>query len=356
MKKSIVLIALSLAIILAICGCVEKTPDTPAPTVSETQPVSDTPTPTPTPTTPAVNLPPELATLFNVGKWPLAAGTYDPALDGLAIPDGANIFGLFDSAYAPLPAPTSIAGYKTVRSVAKVVKGYYFVLNATSGYGYVVIGIDITTPSKDAPTLPPPPTSSPSPTTPEDNGLPPELDTLFNVGKWPLAAGTYDPALDGIGIPDGASVYGLFDSTYADLEAPASITGYTSVDSVADVVEGTYNVHFGSSGYNYVIIGLKAAAATAPAGTSDLPPELATLFNVGKWPLAAGTYDPALDGIGIPDGVSVYGLFDSTYAALEAPASVTGYTSVDSVADVVEGTYNVHFGSSGYNYVIIGIK
>lgn len=266
-------------------------------------------------------------------------------------------------------APTGTVTAGTVKDISEI-DGWYVYLGEPSASTYLAFvgpasASLYTPPNLDLPaSIPAIGAAAPAAPGPAA-GAPPELATLFNVGKWPLAAGTYDPALDGTGIPNGASVYGLFDAAYAPLEAPTSIAGFKSVNSVSEVVKGTYNVHYGSSGYNYVIIGLEdttpsssATAPTIPAAPpvdSSLPPELAKLFNVGKWPLPAGSYDPALDGIGIPDGASVFGLFDAAYAALEAPKTITGYGQVSSVAQVAKGTFNIHNGSSGFNYVIIGL-
>jgi len=104
---------------------------------------------------------------------------------------------------------------------------------------------------------------------------PSELSNAFAVGTWPLAAGQYDPALDGQGIPDGTTVYGLFDSTYATLPVPSSVTGYTEVKSTADLAGGKYYVLYGSSGFNYVLTfgdpgaGGGGAAATSNPKTAD---------------------------------------------------------------------------------------
>jgi hypothetical protein len=195
---------------------------------------------------------------------------------------------------------------------------------------------------------------------PAANGsdIPSELSTAFSVGTWPLAAGTYDPALDGNGIPDGAVIYGLFDAAYATIPVPASVTGYTSVGSADAVTAGSYYVLMGSSGFNYVILGADGTSAVTPpaasSGGNGVPPELATAFQVGVWPMAAGTYDPALDGNGIIDGTVIYGLFDAAYATIPAPASVTGYAEVNSADAVTEGTYYVLVGSSGFSYVLLG--
>jgi hypothetical protein len=108
-----------------------------------------------------------------------------------------------------------------------------------------------------------------------------------------------------------------------------------------------------------MIVAIAPMSLAAPAD----PPELAAAFKIGgdgsalaPWPFAAGTYDPALDGQGIPNGAYIYGLFDAAYAVIPDPSSVTGYTSVGSAAEVGPGTYYLLKGSSGFNYVIIGEK
>jgi hypothetical protein len=96
-----------------------------------------------------------------------------------------------------------------------------------------------------------------------------------------------------------------------------------------------------------------APAPAAPAG--DAPAELGTALLIGVWPAAAGTYDPTLDTVGIPGGAQVWGLFDAmSYAALPAPGSIAGYTSVASAAEVTEGTYAI-VNVSGFDYAILGI-
>jgi len=114
---------------------------------------------------------------------------------------------------------------------------------------------------------------------------------------------------------------------------------------------------WGTAATLYVYVpGAGGAAAPAPvvAAPAGVPAELATAFNVGVWPMAAGTYDPALDGQGIPNGAYVYGLFDAAYATLAVPASITGYTEVTDVTTLGESNYFVLYGSSGFNYVIVG--
>lgn len=74
-----------------------------------------------------------------VGTWPLPEGTYDPGLDGCGINDGTKIYGLFDAGFNKLPAPASVEGYDQVDSIAKLSGKSWFVLNATSGYDYVLV-------------------------------------------------------------------------------------------------------------------------------------------------------------------------------------------------------------------------
>jgi hypothetical protein len=103
-----------------------------------------------------------------------------------------------------------------------------------------------------------------------------------------------------------------------------------------------------------VLVAVMAFSVLPMSLAADVPAELAEAFVVGDWPLASGTYDPALDGQGIVNGSHVYGLFKADYSTIADPASVTGYTSVASAADVVAGTYYLLIGSSGFNYVILG--
>ncbi|MDR1065753.1 MAG: hypothetical protein LBL25_05230 [Oscillospiraceae bacterium] len=87
----------------------------------------------------AYTKPSELASAFDVGVWPIAAGTYDPGLDGNSIPNGTYVYGLFDAAYAMLTAPSSLAGYTAASSASALTPGAYYVLNASSGFGYVLV-------------------------------------------------------------------------------------------------------------------------------------------------------------------------------------------------------------------------
>jgi hypothetical protein len=100
-----------------------------------------------------------------------------------------------------------------------------------------------------------------------------------------------------------------------------------------------------------------AAPASVPSKTTTTgtPVELAEAYPVGVWPLAAGTYDPGLDGQNIPRGAEIFGCFDSlTYNSLPVPTSLTGYTEVQSMAEVTNGKYYILAASSGFDYIVIG--
>jgi hypothetical protein len=93
---------------------------------------------------PSVNAPKELSDAYPVGTWPLAAGTYDPALDAFTIQEGAYVFGLFTSSYGTLPAPTAIAGYTKIASAEKMSPGQWCLLKGSSGFDYVIVMDDET--------------------------------------------------------------------------------------------------------------------------------------------------------------------------------------------------------------------
>ncbi|MDR0916529.1 MAG: hypothetical protein LBN02_05000 [Oscillospiraceae bacterium] len=103
-----------------------------------------------------------------------------------------------------------------------------------------------------------------------------------------------------------------------------------------------------------IVLLVALAAPLAVSAEAAVPPELATAFPVGTWPLPAGAYDPGLDGNNIPDGVTIYGLFDAAYAPLPAPTAVTGYTAAADAASVTAGTFYVLTTSSGFQYVLVG--
>ncbi|MDR0935892.1 MAG: hypothetical protein LBM98_04335 [Oscillospiraceae bacterium] len=192
--------------------------------------------------------------------------------------------------------------------------------------------------------------------------VPPDLAGATVVGTWPAAAGTYDPSLDTLGIPTGADVFLFMDAaSFTATPAPAAIAGFTAVTSLADLAEGSYFIA-NVNGFEYAIVAqgpvTEAAPAPAPAPAApagNAPAELGTALLIGVWPAPAGTYDPTLDTVGIPGGAQVWGLFDAmTYAALPAPGSIAGYTSVGSAAEVTEGTYAIA-NVNGFDYAILGV-
>jgi AraC-like DNA-binding protein len=89
--------------------------------------------------------------------------------------------------------------------------------------------------------------------------------------------------------------------------------------------------------------------------TEDLKPDdtVPGAIAVGMWPLPEGTYDTGLDGLGIPDGVKLYGLFDSHYNKKPAPATVEGYDPVLSMEELILGTWCILHAPSGYDYVLV---
>ncbi|MDR3309863.1 MAG: hypothetical protein LBS90_00745 [Oscillospiraceae bacterium] len=120
----------------------------------------------------------------------------------------------------------------------------------------------ITSPTPDdSSTSPTPDDSSTSPAPDETNpggdvATPPELTAEYTYGgAWPLAAGTYYPELDNAGIPAGAQVYSAYlmaeDYSATPLPVPPSLTGYTQVGTLAELVPGTWAV-VDVVGYPYI--------------------------------------------------------------------------------------------------------
>jgi AraC family transcriptional regulator len=78
----------------------------------------------------------------------------------------------------------------------------------------------------------------------------PEQKEAIYVGVWPLETGTYDPALNEIGIPDDAAIFGLFDDSYSKYSAPENIFGLTAVSTLAELKLGCWcAVTVGDFGY-----------------------------------------------------------------------------------------------------------
>jgi hypothetical protein len=102
-----------------------------------------------------------------------------------------------------------------------------------------------------------------------------------------------------------------------------------------------------------VILLMAMALPLSVSAVSFKPAEIADSFDVGVWPLPAGAYDPALDGQGILDGTTIYGLFTADYVVLDPPASLAGYTLAASPAALTPGSYFVLVGSSGFSYVLV---
>lgn len=85
-----------------------------------------------------------------VGTWPLPAGTYDPGLDGFGISDGTQLIGLFDRNYRKIAVPSMVKGLTQASSIESLTVGTYFVLNAASGFNYVLIPDSDTMPEMES--------------------------------------------------------------------------------------------------------------------------------------------------------------------------------------------------------------
>jgi hypothetical protein len=112
------------------------------------------------------------------------------------------------------------------------------------------------------------------PAVPPPDTKPVELTEEYTYsGTWPLAAGSYYPELDNAGIPAGAEVYSAYlmaeDYSATPLPVPASLTGYTKVDSLAALTDGTWAIVNVGGAYPYIFtLGAPGAGggSTAPAG------------------------------------------------------------------------------------------
>ncbi|MDR3150041.1 MAG: hypothetical protein LBT88_08570 [Oscillospiraceae bacterium] len=76
--------------------------------------------------------------------------------------------------------------------------------------------------------------------------------TATYVGVWPLTI-SHDPALDELGLPNGAAIFGLFDESYTKYAAPEKITDLTAAASLAELRQGAYCAVHASSGFGYII-------------------------------------------------------------------------------------------------------
>ncbi|MDR0916552.1 MAG: hypothetical protein LBN02_05115 [Oscillospiraceae bacterium] len=251
MKKILaLLLAVLMVVAIAACGKTETPVETPTPPVNPT--ATPTAPATPTPEAPANDFtaPPELtADYVDAGAWPLPAGTYYPELDNQGIPAGAHVISAYlmaeDYSATPLPVIESLTGYEKVDSTAALTTGTWTYVDVL-GYPYIfIIPVGVT---------PGDPTTPSTPETPAAPDAIGGLETAFPVGVWPLAAGAYDPGLDGQGIPDGAVLYGLFDAAYATIPAPTAVDGYTQVSAITDLTAGTWFLLAASSGFGYVVL------------------------------------------------------------------------------------------------------
>lgn len=105
---------------------------------------------------------------------------------------------------------------------------------------------------------------------------------------------------------------------------------------------------------------LLAVSVTAFAAYAK-PSELGDLDGVGggdgTWPVAPGSYDPALDGAGIKPGTHVYAAYDFDFATFvgkpkPVPGAIDGYEKVDRIADMRKGTWWTG-DINGYAYVLV---
>jgi hypothetical protein len=74
---------------------------------------------------------------IRVGAWPLTEA-HDTSLDECAIPNGAIIFGLFDSAYNKLQPPTAIDGLTLFASPSELKQDTFCIVRPTSGFDYII--------------------------------------------------------------------------------------------------------------------------------------------------------------------------------------------------------------------------
>ena len=255
----------------------------------------------PSPPAPIFTVPQEVTTAYDLGAWPLSSGTYDPALDGNGIPSGVRLFGLFDGSYGRLTPPTSVTGYTKVSSISALRQGAWYLLNGSSGFDYVLIMAERSAPLTYAPAT--------------------------------LSRGVYDVFPSWIDVPSGATSVMIPNISESD-----ALYNDFYVRAVDDGVKNAST---------------PAQKSTNPDATYVEPPEVASAFAVGTWPMTAGTYDPALDGNAIPAGIIIYGLFDASYATMPNPTALTGFNKAESIAAMQDGDWYLLIGSSGFNYVLI---
>ncbi|MDR0905218.1 MAG: hypothetical protein LBN00_03430 [Oscillospiraceae bacterium] len=165
------------------------------------------------------------------------------------------------------------------------------------------------------------------------------------------AAGNYGKDTPPPAQPTKAEVY--FKDGYAYLSWSAPSGGGTGLRYQVSYTGGAAGGTFNPAGILPDTGAPQPPAPPVAASSFTAPAELRTAFNVGIWPMAAGSYDPGLDGHGIQAGTLVYGLFNASYATIAPPAKVTGYNEVNSVTALTAGSWYLLRGSSGFDYVLI---
>ena len=161
---------------------------------------------------------------------------------------------------------------------------------------------------------------------------------------------TLNPVVSG-GEMDAARLYGGYGFYNRQNHQIQLITGATLTEAGRAASAFDYS-HIGIVGTENVSSIVSYTMPVVSSG-SKAPKEISNAYPVGTWPLAAGSYDPALDEYTILDGTTVWGLFTSTYAKLNDPADISGYRLADSSDTMVDGDWYLLKGSSGFNYVLV---
>ncbi|MDR0935655.1 MAG: hypothetical protein LBM98_03110 [Oscillospiraceae bacterium] len=119
-----------------------------------------------------------------------------------------------------------------------------------------------------------------------------------------------------------------------------------------NILKNIHPVVSDNRGENYDFAGNAAYVMEALAPKPD-DGVRTTAKSIGVWPLPEGQYDPVLGTAGIPDGSSIFGLFDETYTRLHSPELSPELTRVSSLAELKDDCWCVLFAKSGFDYVIV---
>jgi hypothetical protein len=208
----------------------------------------------------AFDLPAEIADAFDVGVWPLEAGTYDPSLDGQGILDGTRIFGMWDAGFAAFPAPAAIAGYTAVGSPGAMTPGTFFMLD-TGSWEYILIagagdalggGGDVATVAPGGGTI-----------TLTTSGL---VTSGFGLFDLSVIFGGGDPIWNyGLFFDDGGTVTFDMDVTLSNAGEPGGDFAAGTAISIATINEWALSLDDGSS--------IVFVHAPAPINWGGIPPE-----------------------------------------------------------------------------------